>query len=467
MSSPYTSVSISGYNSSPPEDDGSTLESNQVEWSKHIDKIGDPIKTAVEAIDTNVQAAFTAMQGQTPEEAAAGATPVHTEYDPGQPERYEENTTPGTTDMSLGLQAAISQNLQGGPPVTLLPTEYAFGTTLEVGSGSSIIGVDRSRTELTYTGAAQGFVNSTPGSRIFDVVMRNFRLDDEGTGTIGIDLERVSNSTFENLVVNGFTTGIEIDSPTSGHSVYNRFYNVTAQNCTTGFLLTGTSSNAHKFISCRSNVCTVGARIEDSNGNSFISCQFESGGTGVVLTASGAGLTLRNVFIDNRFETNSTEDWNVGTNCAETTFIMNHYVDNNVTYTDNGTRTQLVETQGDAALWSLVSALLSTNGTPWTFERTVSGGSNVPALIIRDSNTSAGTPTTLQVEIGRSGGHALRVTDQAGSNEVFGVLGNGRIRTNQDNANTNTPSGATAHELPIYNEAGTLLGYIPIYGSQW
>jgi len=34
-------------------------------------------------------------------------------------------------------------------------------------------------------------------------------------------------------------------------------------------------------------------------------------------------------------------------------------------------------------------------------------------------------------------------------------------------ANTNTPSGATAHQLPIYNEAGTLLGYIPIYGSAW
>lgn len=33
--------------------------------------------------------------------------------------------------------------------------------------------------------------------------------------------------------------------------------------------------------------------------------------------------------------------------------------------------------------------------------------------------------------------------------------------------NMNSPAGATAHAMPIYNEAGTLLGYIPIYGAQW
>lgn len=34
-------------------------------------------------------------------------------------------------------------------------------------------------------------------------------------------------------------------------------------------------------------------------------------------------------------------------------------------------------------------------------------------------------------------------------------------------ANTNTPAGATAHALEIFDENGTLLGYIPIYSAQW
>ena len=58
---PYTSVSISGYNSSPPPDDGSQSSANQVEWQKHLDKIGDPLKTLSEGIDTNVLAAFSAL----------------------------------------------------------------------------------------------------------------------------------------------------------------------------------------------------------------------------------------------------------------------------------------------------------------------------------------------------------------------------------------------------------------------
>ncbi len=33
--------------------------------------------------------------------------------------------------------------------------------------------------------------------------------------------------------------------------------------------------------------------------------------------------------------------------------------------------------------------------------------------------------------------------------------------------NTNTPSGATAYALPIYNKSGNLIGYVPVYATQW
>ena len=55
---PYTSQAISGYNSSPPSDDGSQVAANRVEWAKHKTKLADPIKTLSESINSAVLAAF-------------------------------------------------------------------------------------------------------------------------------------------------------------------------------------------------------------------------------------------------------------------------------------------------------------------------------------------------------------------------------------------------------------------------
>ena len=63
---PYTTVSITGYNANPPDDDGSQVSSNEVEWAKHKEKLGDPVKTAVESINTNVNAAFDSVAGFVP-----------------------------------------------------------------------------------------------------------------------------------------------------------------------------------------------------------------------------------------------------------------------------------------------------------------------------------------------------------------------------------------------------------------
>tara|TARA_R100001143_G_C3360997_1_gene135670 strand:+ start:4226 stop:5626 length:1401 start_codon:yes stop_codon:yes gene_type:complete len=402
----------------------------------------------------------------TPAEAAAGVLPTDFYREPGDVRRYGDNTSPGTTDMSTALQNAIDQNDEGGPEVILQAEKYAFGTTLQVSSGVSIRGQGSQVTELAYTGSAQGFVSKTPASRIFGINFSGFRLDDEGTGTIGIDLERWSSSLFSDIVVNGFTTSVEIDSPTSGHAVYNRFYNVTAQNATTGFLLTGTSSNANVFTSCRTNLCTTGALLEDSNENHFNFCQFEGGATGVSITASIPAISPRNMITNCRFEGVSTNNIIIGSDVSDTALLMNHHVDGTA-LSDSGTRTQVIDVQGNKIGLSLVSALAAASGTPFIFERTAQGGSNVPAVILRDSATTSGTPTTVQIETGRSAGHSIRVRDGVGGPESFGVEARGRLRTNQASTNTNTPSGATSNELPLYDETGALIGYIPIYGSQW
>lgn len=49
--SPYTPISVSGYNSSPPADDGTVEAANQVKWSTIKTKLTDPLDTAINALE--------------------------------------------------------------------------------------------------------------------------------------------------------------------------------------------------------------------------------------------------------------------------------------------------------------------------------------------------------------------------------------------------------------------------------
>lgn len=55
---PYDSTAVSGFNASAPPDDGTRTSNNKVEWQKHVDKLAQPLKTAIEAIDTELSSAF-------------------------------------------------------------------------------------------------------------------------------------------------------------------------------------------------------------------------------------------------------------------------------------------------------------------------------------------------------------------------------------------------------------------------
>ncbi len=52
MGTKYPTRAISGYNATPPADDGTAVEANRTTWAKHKSKLGDPVKTLAEAINT-------------------------------------------------------------------------------------------------------------------------------------------------------------------------------------------------------------------------------------------------------------------------------------------------------------------------------------------------------------------------------------------------------------------------------
>lgn len=58
MGTKYSTTSVSGYNTTPPSDAGAATEENRITWAKIKTKLPDPIKTALESIDTKLVAAF-------------------------------------------------------------------------------------------------------------------------------------------------------------------------------------------------------------------------------------------------------------------------------------------------------------------------------------------------------------------------------------------------------------------------
>lgn len=59
MGNPYTSQSASGYNTSPPPDDGTQSEANRTKYATVKTKLADPVKTLADGINTAIVSAFT------------------------------------------------------------------------------------------------------------------------------------------------------------------------------------------------------------------------------------------------------------------------------------------------------------------------------------------------------------------------------------------------------------------------
>ena len=329
-----------------------------------------------------------------------------------------------TVDNSAAIQAAIdAANDAGGGVVTLPSGSITFGAPLRLYGRVALVGQGSRATTLRYTGAAQAIVQSTPGTRIYGVGVRALRLSAVGAGTVGLDLDSVSSSTVDDVLIEDFTTGVRLQGA-NGFSVYNRFINVMAYRCTTGFAIGAAGSNSNTFFACRSLICTTGWNITDSNQNQLTHCQIESGTTGITITSSASALADRNTIAFCRFEGNTTNLNITSDNVRESFLVGNHYVDG--AFTDAGLRTTRIDPFGVMGPnLKVMSANTAVATGAFEFERTVSGGASLPALVVRDSNTSTGTPVTIQAETGRSTGSFFKGV--RGGTAYFEAYANGAL----------------------------------------
>lgn len=152
MAAPYTPVTVTNYNLNPPADDGSEVPSNEITWAKHTSKIGGPLKTAIESMDTNITAAFAKVIG------GGGVTAVADDYtvlagDAGklvkQSVASKTITTPAAATVTSPFVFAVLNNSSGD--LTL------EGNAAETIDGNSSITIPTRRGLMVWTDGTNWF----------------------------------------------------------------------------------------------------------------------------------------------------------------------------------------------------------------------------------------------------------------------------------------------------------------------
>jgi hypothetical protein len=262
------------------------------------------------------------------------------------------------------------------------------------------------------------------------------------TGSVGIDLGFVTNSMFTNLSVTGFDKGVKIGATGVGGR-YNRFVNVQATNCATGFSVDGPTANANLFNMCRAGGCQIGLFVSDSTQVYWSGGEIEASSTRAIhITNTSANQTRVNAIIGCRFEANQ-QNWQFDANVQETQVIAPLMIDATPTANvDNGVRTNVI---GAAFRVPTVqqSGVMDPLGS-WRFDRTaaaVAADTN-PVMSVRDTAATSGAPVVVRASAALAG-YPFRAANPAGQT-VWDVSSNGVMRLAQAPSAANPPAGMAA-----------------------
>ena len=115
----YSEVTVSGYNASPPPDDGSTGASNQVTWAAIKTKLTDPLNTAIAAVDDNVAARDAIIQTDIDTRAVAATVEANLYAPSGTIMLFQQTSAPtgwtkSTTHNDKALRIVSGTASSGG-----------------------------------------------------------------------------------------------------------------------------------------------------------------------------------------------------------------------------------------------------------------------------------------------------------------------------------------------------------------
>ena len=172
----------------------------------------------------------------------------------------------GVTDSTGGIQAAIN-SLSAGGVVHFPSGTYKFsGITLPDVGGITLVGDGPGASVLSYSGSGTAIAKADQMTAKSHDRVESLSLVNAGTGTVGIDISALWQSSIKNLYISGFTTGIYGQSGTVG-TYWNRIERNAIDGATNGIWFANASGagpvNQNWIVNNRIyNPSTVGIKIE-------------------------------------------------------------------------------------------------------------------------------------------------------------------------------------------------------------
>jgi microcystin-dependent protein len=156
----YSSQAVSGFDSSPPVDDGSATEANKVKWSTIKSKLASPLKTFGEAINS---ALVTAL-----DQSCTAVTSNTSASDSDHDKTIQVNTSSVTitladaTTMAAGYVVSVSNNSSGDVSVAL---SSATDTIDTITNAVQTLAAHETR-KYIVNAAATGYLTAAEGNGI-------------------------------------------------------------------------------------------------------------------------------------------------------------------------------------------------------------------------------------------------------------------------------------------------------------
>jgi hypothetical protein len=266
MGSKYTSQASSGYNASPPSDDGATTEANKVKWSTIKTKLSDVLKTFIEGVNS---ALVTALD-KSCRTVAASDSAAASDHD-----RTIQVSTSSVTitladaaTMAAGYVVSVANQSSGSITVALATATDTIDT---VTNTTHTLVAKETRTYIVNT-AATGYLtkgralNSLP--TFTGSIGANVALNNTGNFFDGPSIAQGTSGTW-------FVSGTVTLQDTSGGG---RFYAKLWDGTTTIAAGAAHSNGTNQLISI-----SLSGYITSPAGNLRISCKDDASTSGLIL----------------------------------------------------------------------------------------------------------------------------------------------------------------------------------------
>jgi hypothetical protein len=277
---------------------------------------------------------------QTAAELAAGVTPVNYSWPPGYVDRYGVNATPGVTNMTDAVRAALkvaARSQSGVEEVVFLASTYLVRSGVSVPSGTIVrgaglgatvlLGVIGADAHVVTLGTSDTALSAAPALRDLSIQLVNAR-------TAGVLLRATVNAEVRNVQVYGRAgmsglVGFIIRGGKMVSNFFNVLQNCYAENVHVGYRFTnlGTQATQSTLIQCSAvgqagiDPACIGMEFVnpgDGLGSTIVGGYFENFGIGVSFHE-----TVAVVFSGTTFEGTATADvaWSRAGNDRYVTFF--------------------------------------------------------------------------------------------------------------------------------------------------